>query len=249
MDSRPLEGRQRHDRIYLEADVVEQGNLVCWWWRVNYLQYTWLSLFGIMCRMSDPDERKNIGEPRNRSDKLDKKKLASWSEQYVLTFLALAAGLFSVRTGFEDRGPWFVDDAAVWLSTAIGAYRVYEIVFAQAYYLMQTAQNKVTSFTRTLLFHIIFIAEISLHSVNIALHENIVSDCTSATCGVGDLSVWGAFARAYQSFTLQGNFLEQGSPQRLQVVYGGCTVVGLVILVGSLPMILSAASKSLGEYR
>jgi hypothetical protein len=114
---------------------------------------------------------------------------------------------------------------------------------------MQNAPNKVTSFTRTLLFHIIFIVEISLHSVNIALHENIVSDCTGATCGVGDLSVWGAFARAYQSLTLQGNFLEQGLPQRLQVVYGGCTVVGLVILVGSLPMIVSAASKSLGEHR
>jgi hypothetical protein len=237
MDSGALEGRQRHDRIYLEDDVVKQGNLVCWWWRLNYIQYTWLSLFGIMCRLS---------ESRNS---LTKERLMKWSERYVLTFLVLAAGLFAIRTGFEDRGPWFVDDATVWLSTVIGAYRVYEIVFAQAYYLMQTAPNKVTSFTRTLLFHIIFIVEISLHSANIALHENIVPDCTGATCGVGHLSVWGAFARAYQSLTLQGNFLEQGLPQRLQVVYGGCTVVGLVILVGSLPMIVSAASKSLGEHR
>ena len=113
---------------------------------------------------------------------------------------------------------------------------MYEIAFAQSYYLLQTGSNRVTSFTRTLLFHFMFIVEISMHTSTIALHED------------KGLSVWTSFGRAYQFLTLQGNFLDDQIAQRLQVVYAGCTVVGLVILVGSLPMVVSASSKALGEH-
>lgn len=223
MTDRHSAGVQRHHKIYLMNSVRRQGRLVEWWWRFQYVQYTYLSIFGFMCRVSE-----NKG-------KLNRGKIARWSERYVVGFFVVAIVLFGTRTAMEDQFGGSISSSVSWVSAVIGGYRVYEIVFSQAYYLLQTGTNRVTSFTRTLLFHVVFIMEISLHSANIALNE---------TCW----SVWRSFALAFQSLTLQGNFLDEKLPERMQVVYAGCSVVGLVILVGSLPMVLGASSRSLGQH-
>lgn len=220
-----LTGIQRHHKIYEHESVKPQGFVVRGWWRFHYAQYAWLTAFGFACRFS------------GNGGRLTQEKLRRWSDWYVLGCLIFALLLFGVRTVFEDDGWGSLDGIAAWTAAIFGGYRVYEIAFAQSYYLLQTGSNRVTSFTRTLLFHFMFIVEISMHTSTIALHEE------------KSLSVWTSFGRAYQFLTLQGNFLDDQIVQRLQVIYAGCTVVGLVILVGSLPMVVSASSKALGEHR
>lgn len=229
MATTELTGIQRYQKMYELESVKSQGFVVRGWWRFHYVQYAWLTAFGFACRVAGSREH---GDTR----RLTPEKLRRWSDWYVLGCLVLAVLLFGLRTVFEEGGRGSLDGIAAWAATIIGGYRVYEIVFAQSYYLLQTGTNRVTSFTRTLLFHFMFIVEISLHTSTIALHEE------------EGLSVWTSFGRAYQFLTLQGNFLDDRIIERLQVVYAGCTVVGLVILVGSIPMVVSASSKSLGEH-
>lgn len=213
---------QRHHKLYQRPDVIAQGRLVTTWWRLHYLQYAWLSIFGVLCRVSD------------RRGNLTRGKMAKWSESYVLAFLAASIALFSISRVATGE----LAHVLVLSSLIAGGYRVYEIVFAQSYYLLQSQSNNVTSFTRTLLFQVIFVVEISLHGANIALHYS-------------DAGIWPALAFSFQSLTLQANFLDPpfSAPTLVQVVYGGCSVVGLVILLGSLPMVISAASRVLGEER
>lgn len=224
-----LTGVQRHHKIYEHESVKSQGFVVRGWWRFHYAQYAWLTAFGFACRVAG---NRNDDDTR----RLTPEKLRRWSDWYVVGCLVLAVLVFTVRTVFEEDRWGSLDGIAAWAATIIGGYRVYEIVFAQSYYPLQTGTNRVTSFTRTLLFHFMFIVEISLHASTIALHEE------------KSLSVWTSFGRAYQFLTLQGDFMKEGLDSWLQVVYAGCTVVGLVILVGSLPMVVSASSKALGEH-
>ena len=121
-------------------------------------------------------------------------------------------------------------DALVWASVVVGAYRTVEIVFAQAYYLLQTTRTTLTSFTRTMLFHVLFVVEITLHSSVVARRD-------------GDVTLVESLGRGFQAVTLQFDFL---SPRvgLQQAVYFGCNLVGIVILLGSLPLVVGVVSKT-----
>ena len=127
------------------------------------------------------------------------------------------------------------------LAAIIGGYRTYEIVFAQSYYILQARPTRLTSFTRTILFHLLFVVEISMHATVIARH-------------VTNVSIAEALAFSFKCLTLQTDFFDppflahgvngQDWAWLLQLVYFGSNVVGIVILLGALPLIVGAAAKS-----
>ncbi|MFM9084228.1 MAG: hypothetical protein ACKOQ7_10195, partial [Actinomycetota bacterium] len=156
------------------------------------------------------------------------KRLSKWSHNYVVIFLAtcviLTGSVFVART----------NNTVFFLVCLVGGLRLYEVVCAQSYYLLQTRQTTVSSFTRTFLFHILFLIEGILYAAAVNVHYNVA------------LSVQKAVGFAFLAVTLQTNFLDASiAPNNfVQAAYLGCNLLGIVIFLASLPVLVGSVAKT-----
>ncbi|MGA0863860.1 MAG: hypothetical protein ACO3RB_08225 [Ilumatobacteraceae bacterium] len=152
---------QRHHRWFLLRAVRGQGGIVVGYWLFNYLQYV-ATPYGAFMRRQFTSER---WTPR---------KQAFYSERYVLRMSTLAV-LWFVAALVSDRGSSSGGDRLVilWVVGIVGGFRVWEVFWAQVHYALQTEKSRVTSFTRTLLFHVFFIVEAVMNATTwISFHVN-----------------------------------------------------------------------------
>jgi len=206
---------QRHHPLHRLSSVRDEGRLVRAWWFVQYHQYVHGTLFGY--RMLRRERRK----------KFDTGILKDLSEKYVFTCISVCAVLSVLQMLMRSSTVVFV---AV---LVVASLRLYEVVFAQVYYLLQTRRTTVSSFTRTFLFHFIFLVEGMLYASAIAVHTL-------------DTSVPRSIGFAFLAVTLQANFLDPtvATSDIAQAAYLGCNLLGIVIFLASLPVLVGFVGKT-----
>ena len=207
---------QRHYPMYRLETVKRQGRFVTAWWLFQYIQYSFLTLFGVFVWWND----------RPTVARFSSENLKKWSEAYVFLCLVVCTGVFV---------PGFIwqNSSVMWAAVVVGGYRMYEVFFAQLYYIMQTRRTRLTSFTRTFLFHLLFIAEAILYTSVVIVQRE-------------ETTVPHALGLSFQAVTLQGNFLtiSADSDNLVQLAAIGCNLIGVVILLASLPVLLGSISKT-----
>lgn len=206
---------QRHHPLHLLPSVREEGRIVRTWWFIQYHQYVHGTPFG------------NWMLRRDRKGKFDTASLRDLSELYVLVCLGTCLMLSTLQFVFSTNRAVFV------VLIAIASLRLYEVVFAQVYYLLQTRRTTVSSFTRTFLFHFLFLVEGILYASAIAVHTL-------------DTPLPRALGFAFLAVTLQENFLDPSvaTDNLAQVAFLGCNILGLVIFLASLPVLVGFVGKT-----
>ncbi|MFM8793780.1 MAG: hypothetical protein ACKOFF_02635 [Acidimicrobiales bacterium] len=212
---------QRHSRQYRWDSTRKEGWLVVLWWFFQFHQYVHGTIFGYLMYRQD------------KAGKFTSKRLSKWSHNYVVICLAtcvvLTVSAFVART----------NNTVFFLVCLVGGLRLYEVVFAQSYYLLQTRRTTVSSFTRTFLFHILFLIEGILYAAAVNVHYTVV------------LSVQKAVGFAFLAVTLQTNFLDASiAPNNfVQAAHLGCNVLGLVIFLASLPVLVGSVAKTWSQAK
>ena len=207
---------QRHSRQYRWESTRKEGLLVVMWWFFQFHQYVHGTIFGYLMYRQD------------KAGTFDTKRLSRWSHNYVVICMAMCA----VLTGWSFVTPG--NDTVFFLVCLVGGLRLYEVVFAQSYYLLQTRRTTVSSFTRTFLFHVLFLMEGILYAAAVNVHYNV------------GLSVQRAVGFAFLAVTLQTNFLDASiAPNNLvQAAHLGCNLLGIVIFLASLPVLVGSVAKT-----
>ena len=211
---------QRHHRWYQLKQVKSQGRIVEAYWRFNYFQYTWLTPYGSYMRTLF------------KRAKWTPQKQGRLSERYVLRMLTIAVLIQGVAICWFDRFGTLRTTSLI-VAAVIGGFRVWEVFWAQAHYALQTEKSTLTSFTRTLLFHAIFLVESTLNGTSVlALHLR------KAPAEV--------LPRLVDIITLQSSV---SSTTLLDTAYAkwvayGCLAVSLVILLVALPLIVGIVAKT-----
>lgn len=207
---------QRHSRQYRWDSTRKEGWLVVGWWLFQFHQYVHGTVFGYVMHRLD------------RAEKFSLERLSKWSHNYV--GLCIATCVILTAWTFADRA----NGVAFFLVCLVGGLRLYEVVFAQLYYLLQTRRTTVSSFTRTFLFHFLFLLEGILYAAAVNVHYNAA------------LSVQKAVGFAFLAVTLQANFLDDSiAPNNfVQVAHLGCNLLGIVIFLASLPVLVGSVART-----
>lgn len=208
--------------MYRSISTDVEGPFVKAWWFVSYWQYTRLTFFGAWARWVD--EHRPGGETA--------RSIRRGSDFYVALCFGVAVSLV-VTAALTSEVEFLVPIAAI-----LGGYRLYEIVFSQLYFLLQSRATKVASFTRTLLFQGLFAFEAVAYASVIGISS-------------GNMDLDRAVFEGYRSLTLQADTLVIGEEfsRSSGLAFTGANVAGIVILLGVLPLLIGALSGTWREER
>ena len=199
-----------------------EGPLVKAWWVVSFWQYTRLTAFGAWVR--HVDERNPESEATKR--------IREGSDLYVVLCSAIATASLGASVLFGRSTILTI------VASVLGAYRLYELVFAQLYFLTQSRVSKVASFTRSVLFQGFFAWE-------------TVAYCSAISIASTNIGEARAVFEGFRSLTLQADTLSIRNEFGLSagLAFSGANVAGILLLLGVLPMLVGTLSGTWKERR
>lgn len=212
---------QRHHAWFRLTEVRRQGRIVEAYWKFNFAQYLATPYGAFMRRLF-------------KKSQWTSRKQAYYSERYVLRMLTLATLWFAVAFGDSpDAQNGWTRNLVLWTVGMVGGFRIWEVFWAQVHYALQTEKSRVTSFARTLLFHVIFIIEAIMNATTfVAFHLRrpaheilpVFVDVVTLQRSISDNAVlvtWHAKIVAY-----------------------GALAMSLVILLVAVPLIVGVVAKT-----